>query len=355
MDSFIPPSSAKSNISSRSSVSARESTRSGKRQELPDICGIQQTIIDKLIPELKTILQSRDPLPTYAVRLLGTLLEHWPSLCDCVASNDILNLLLSSFDELKSSAYNSSIQELTSVLNLLVRSSTDNVMAVMYERGLISSLLQYITEVSAKYTNAQVKESTNNITSMSQLLFYLLNLLKSLLERVTVAVKFALQSNQTSTASVKSQKLQTEDAEQLLVIHKPLTELQGICFRLLCDEQDLGDPALACISLLVQLFGGDHPDTMRIENMEYFAQALVKSSTKSQRILLKLLKRIISLNDYHAEQLNSSEGSKLVEAVKSLHSDSNKAADTNVIQLATDVMQFINYLRLSAFLITSSK
>lgn len=32
----------------------------------------------------------------------------------------------------------------------------------------------------------------------------------------------------------------TETAERLLVINKPLTDLQGICINLLCDEREVG-------------------------------------------------------------------------------------------------------------------
>ena len=49
-----------------------------RRQDVPDEYDVQTTIREKLIPEFQSLLSSKDPLPAYAVRLLGTLLEHWP-------------------------------------------------------------------------------------------------------------------------------------------------------------------------------------------------------------------------------------------------------------------------------------
>ena len=41
--------------------------------------------------------------------------------------------------------------------------------------------------------------------------------------------------------------------------------------------------------MMVQLFGGDHPDTMSAPNVACLSQALTKSPPKRQRILLKVI------------------------------------------------------------------
>ena len=162
-----------------------------------------------------------------------------------------------------------------------------------------------------------------------------------MLDHVTTAVKNALQTH-SSVSSVKSHQTQTDDAEQLLVVNKPLTELQGICIQLLCDDIELFEPALACISLLVQLYGGDHPDTFSIENMNILAQTLLQSTPKSQRIILKLIKRIVSLNDYHAEQISSEEGMLLLNAIQTLLTESQKAGESNISGIASDIFHVLN-------------
>jgi len=42
---------------------------------------MQSIIREKLLPEFNSLLFAKDPLPAYAVRLLDTLLEHWPRYC----------------------------------------------------------------------------------------------------------------------------------------------------------------------------------------------------------------------------------------------------------------------------------
>ena len=55
----------------------------------------------------------------------------------------------------------------------------------------------------------------------------------------------------------------------------------------------LHELSLACLSMFVQLFGGDHPDTMNAENMASVAQTLTRSTPKRQKILLKVCHSLI--------------------------------------------------------------
>ena len=331
--------------SARSSMrasSVRSYSRSAsRRRELPDISGIQNVIKCELLPEIKNLVQSKDPLPAYSVRLLGILLEYWPSFCEVLNSCGLISTVLNLFDEMKSLTFNSVVQEITSVLNTVVCYSKDNIMAQVYKSNMINNLLQYVTDVSKQYANAQRKNLSDIAASSSQVLHHLLHLLKSMLERVTVAVKHALNS-----AETRKSVNRTEEAENLLVIHKPFTELQGILIRLLCDEL-VGEPSLACVSLLVQLFGGDHPDTMTKDNMDSFARLLrsnhhQRSQSKSpKRIVLKLLKRIVSLNDFHAEQLKSGEGEVLVGAITELRGEAEKSEENQLFQLANELLYYV--------------
>ena len=53
-----------------------------RRHDVPDDFGMQKVIRDKLLPDFHSLLAAKDPLPAYAVRLLDTLLEHWPRYFD---------------------------------------------------------------------------------------------------------------------------------------------------------------------------------------------------------------------------------------------------------------------------------
>lgn len=331
-----PPKSASSQSSARSS--ARPGSR---RAELPDICGMQGVITKKLFPELKSALQGKEPLPAYSVRLLGTVLEHWPSLCQAVYSSGLLSILVSMFDALKASPYKASFQQLVCVFSILFRYSNERFVSSILNSNFIDNVLQCITETYCQYSESKQSQSVEQTSACGELLLHCLNLLKSMLDHVTTAVKNALQT-QSSVSSVKSNQTQTDDAEQLLVVNKPLTELQGICIQLLCDDIELFEPSLACISLLVQLYGGDHPDTLSIENMNILAQTLLQCSPKSQRIILKLIKRIVSLNDYHAEQISSEEGMVLLNAIQTLLTESQNMGESNISGIASDIFHVLN-------------
>lgn len=62
----------------------------------------------------------------------------------------------------------------------------------------------------------------------------------------------------------------------------------------------LADLALTNFSMLVQLYAGDHPDTLADENMEGLATALLRSQPKQQKVLLKV-SRCVHLIQYQTD------------------------------------------------------
>ncbi|CAK8696805.1 serine/threonine-protein kinase ULK4-like isoform X2 [Clavelina lepadiformis] len=346
IEQSIPESPLQTPPSRGSSLSSRHS-RFRPRPDIPDEYGIQEIITINLIPEFQSFLTARNPLPTHGIRLLGILLEHWPSLTTSLFSHGLVPVLLSLFEKLQLSSQ-SYAAGLIMVLSYFIQTDNENIAKKMYENGLIDYVSSYLIKVHGQYGTIQGGLADDNLNidaeSLSEELGQMLGLLKSMLDRVTIYVKQALQtqnSTSASTNSARSLKAQTENAEQLLIIHKPLTELQGLCVQLLSAEQELADQALGCLSMMVQLYGGDHPDTMKPDNMNCLAHVLSNSTPKTQRIILKLIRRVITLNKNHSEKLASPAGRFLVNSVESVLSKAEKRADSSVSTLSNEILRCI--------------
>jgi hypothetical protein len=48
---------------------------------------------------------------------------------------------------------------------------------------------------------------------------------------------------------------------------------------------------------MVQLFGGENPDALSQENMAFLSQALKKADARKQKILLRIIKRFVSVTN----------------------------------------------------------
>lgn len=69
------------------------------------------------------------------------------------------------------------------------------------------------------------------------------------------------------------------------------------CFflKLPSQENDIYENASQCLSLLVQLYGGDAMDSMSPEDMDSLAEVLqCKKEVKDQKLLLRIIKRLVS-------------------------------------------------------------
>lgn len=61
------------------------------------------------------------------------------------------------------------------------------------------------------------------------------------------------------------------------------------------EDPEVSEVSSKCLSILVQLYGGDSPDSLSPENLETFANLLVtKEDPKDQKLLLRILRRMVS-------------------------------------------------------------
>lgn len=66
-------------------------------------------------------------------------------------------------------------------------------------------------------------------------------------------------------------------------------------FQLPHEDPEIFEVSSKCLSILVQLYGGENPDSLSPENAENFADLLTsKEDPKDQKLLLRILRRMVS-------------------------------------------------------------
>ncbi|KAJ6661991.1 hypothetical protein lerEdw1_012838 [Lerista edwardsae] len=155
-----------------------------------------------------------------------------------------------------------------------------------YLPGLVHHISNVLIETAALYLDTDDK---GNIKTANVLLLSLLDILHHMLIYAANIVRLTLQAQKCGTGG------DTQHAENLLLINKPLTDLISLLIQLLPSEDtEIYEKASQCLSLLVQLYGGDNMDSMSPENMDSFAEVLqFKKEVKDQKLLLRVIKRLV--------------------------------------------------------------
>ncbi|XP_063577689.1 serine/threonine-protein kinase ULK4 isoform X5 [Pongo abelii] len=208
-------------------------------------------IRDVLLPQYEHILVEPDPVPAYALKLLVAMTEHNPTFTRLVEESKLIPLIFEVTLEHQESILGNTMQSVIALLNNLVACKDSN-MKLLYEQGLVSHICNLLTETATLCLDVDNK---NNNEMAAALLFSLLDILHSMLTYTSGIVRLALQ-------------LPNEDPE-------------------------IFDVSSKCLSILVQLYGGENPDSLSPENVEIFAHLLTsKEDPKEQKLLLRILRRM---------------------------------------------------------------
>ncbi|NXB82496.1 ULK4 kinase, partial [Donacobius atricapilla] len=234
-------------------------------------------IRDLLLPQYEHILLAPDPVPMYALKLLVALTEHSP------ASIFFTVLFLQRY---QNSLLGNTMQTVIALLNNIVANKSMNMM-ILFEEGLAHHICNLLTEAVALYLEADDKRSTK---TANVLLLSLLDILQYMLTYTANIVRQTLQAQKSGTGG------DTQAAEDLLLINKPLTDLISRLIQLLPSEDtEIFLSASQCLLLLVQLYGGNNQESMSPENMGSFAEVLKsKKDPRELKLLLKIVKRLVS-------------------------------------------------------------
>ncbi|XP_042091804.1 serine/threonine-protein kinase ULK4 isoform X2 [Ovis aries] len=286
-------------------------------------------IRDGLLPQYEHILTEPDPVPAYALKLLVVMTEHNPTFTRLVEDSKLIPHIFEVILEHQENILGNTMQSVVALLNNLVACKGSN-MKLLYEQGLVRHVCSLFTETATLCLD--VDNKSNNETAAA-LLSSLLDILHSMLTYTSGVVRLALQAQKSGAGG------STQAAEDLLLLGKPLTDLVSLLIPLLPNEDpEIFEVSSKCLSILVQLYGGENPESLSPENAETFADLLTsKEDPKDQKLLLRILRRMITSNEKHLESLKSAES--LLQALEGLAPAGGSSANSAVASLALEILQ----------------
>uniref|UniRef100_A0A2K6TCK0 Unc-51 like kinase 4 n=1 Tax=Saimiri boliviensis boliviensis TaxID=39432 RepID=A0A2K6TCK0_SAIBB len=243
-------------------------------------------IRDVLLPQYEHILAEPDPVPAYALKLLVAMTEHNPTFTRLVEESKLIPLIFEVILEHQERILGNTMQSVIALLNNLVACKDSN-MKLLYEQGLVGHICNLLTETATLCLDV---DNRNDKEMSAALLCSLLEILHGMLTYTSGIVRLALQAQKSGSGQ------DTQAAEDLLLLSKPLTDLVSLLIPLLPNEDpEIFDVSSKCLSILVQLYGGENPDSLSPDNVEIFAHLLTsKEDPKEQKLLLRILRRMVS-------------------------------------------------------------
>uniref|UniRef100_A0A8C6I608 Unc-51-like kinase 4 n=1 Tax=Mus spicilegus TaxID=10103 RepID=A0A8C6I608_MUSSI len=290
-------------------------------------------IRDELLPQYEHILMEPDPVPAYALKLLVAMTEHNPAFTRLVEESKLVPLIFEVILEHQESILGNTMQSVIALLNNLVAYKDSN-MQLLYEQGLVGHVCNMFTETA---TLCLDRDNKTNTEPASTLLASLLDILLGMLTYTSRIVRQALQVQKSGSRG------DTQAAEDLLLLSKPLTDLISLLIPLLPSEDpEISEVSSKCLSILVQLYGGENPESLSPENLVTFANLLMtKEDPKDQKLLLRILKRMVTSNERLLESLKNT--GSLLQALERLAPAHSSPVDTVVASLALELLQAVGH------------
>ncbi|XP_078288570.1 serine/threonine-protein kinase ULK4 isoform X7 [Panthera onca] len=323
-------------LSETTSLLVNQEVGDGKKEANVDSdSNLLALIRDVLLPQYEHILAEPDPVPAYALKLLVALTEHNPTFTRLVEESKLIPLIFEVILEHQENILGHTMQSVIALLNNLVACKDSN-MKLLYEQGLVRHVCDLFTETATLCLDVDNK---NHSETAATLLFSLLDILHGMLTYTACVVRLALQAQKSGSGG------DTQAAEDLLLLSKPLTDLISLLIPLLPSEDpEIFEVSSKCLSMLVQLYGGENPDSLCPENAENFADVLTsKEDPKERKLLLKILRRMVTSNEKHLENLK--DAGSLLRALEGLAAAGSSSADSVVASLALEILQLLDTRR----------
>ncbi|XP_064130825.1 serine/threonine-protein kinase ULK4 isoform X3 [Loxodonta africana] len=316
-------------LSETTSLLLNQEAGDGKKEaSLDSDSNLLALIRDVLLPQYEHILTEPDPVPAYALKLLVAMTEHNPTFTRLVEESKLIPLIFDVILVHQESILGNTMQSVIALLNNLVACKDSN-MKLLYEQGLVGHVCNLLTETATLCLD--VDNKSNNETGAA-LLFSLLDILHGMLTYTSSIVRLALQAQKSGSGG------DTQAAEDLLLLSKPLTDLISLLIPLLLNEDpEIFEVSSKCLSILVQLYGGENPDSLSPENAETFAKLLTwKKDPKEQKLLLRILRRMITSNEKHLESLKNA--GSLLQALEQLAPAGSSSTNSAMTSLALEIL-----------------
>ncbi|XP_056376573.1 serine/threonine-protein kinase ULK4 isoform X2 [Hyla sarda] len=261
-----------------------EAVSGGRNEGLQSNTTFLSLVRKSLLPQYERIILEPDPVPVYALKLLVAVTEYSPVFIRDIEDSNLVPVLFQVILTHQDNVLGNVIQNVISLLYNLVAQKDTN-MKLLYEQGLVHHVSNLIVETAALYLD----DDKSRLKAANAQLLSLLEVLHCILKYTSGVVRVVIQAQKSGQSGA------THTAEDLLIMNKPLTDLVSLLVQLLPSEDpEIYENSSQCLSLMVQLYGGDNQDSMTLDNMESFAQVLVsKREPKQQKLLLRVIKRLV--------------------------------------------------------------
>uniref|UniRef100_A0AAZ3SPX1 Protein kinase domain-containing protein n=1 Tax=Oncorhynchus tshawytscha TaxID=74940 RepID=A0AAZ3SPX1_ONCTS len=235
---------------------SQEAVEEGERREREcnSSTGRLLTLItEALLPQYESLLLEPDPIPVYALKLLVALTEHSSPVNSLVRDSRILPVVFQVMAEHQDNVLGGTMQKAMALLsNLTGQKDVD--LQPFYQQGLVEVVCSVFSEAAVLYVE---REERPGRKSSHDLLLSLLDTLHNVLTSTSRVVRIALQ--------------------------------------LPCEDVEVYEETSQCLSLLMQLYGGDSPDSLSPLNLQSLSHALqLQTQPKQHRLLLRIIKRLVS-------------------------------------------------------------
>ncbi|XP_054898282.1 serine/threonine-protein kinase ULK4 isoform X2 [Poeciliopsis prolifica] len=243
-----------------------------------------------LLSRFEVLLCAAEPIPLYALKLLVSMTEHSTQICRLINQGRILPVVFQLI--MANSVTSGTVQ---SAVVLLCNLSGDTVKNhQQHQQELVEVLVNTLSEAAQVYLDGE-KLAGRKISLV--VLQALLELLHNVLKQTSGVVRTALQSQRLSCSAAE-----TEAAEKLLIANRPLSQLSTHLIHMLSTEnQEVWEESIQCLSLLVQLYGGEGQDCLSPSCLQSFSLLLRthmnSENPRIQRTALRIIKRLIQTAD----------------------------------------------------------
>lgn len=183
----------------------------------------------------------------------------------------------------------------------------------------------------------------------SQLLQACIDTLNAFLKFISDVVRKALQAKKATERAGSSVSMTSTldtsalEAEQLLLNAKPFTELLSLMTQLLVHpDPEVSEAALKSLSNIASLYGGEYTNALAGENLPFYCAALRGAEAKKQRLILRILKRLINTDRRNAARLREKGAeSPLLAALQELLPGATSNADATVQNLVLEIIAML--------------
>nr|XP_046256457.1 serine/threonine-protein kinase ULK4 isoform X3 [Scatophagus argus] len=298
-------------------------------------CSQISALISKLLlPRYETLLQAAEPIPLYALKLLVSMTEHSTQMCRLIKHSKILPMV---FQLIMANSSNVTSGMTQNAVVLLCNLSGHTVLDLepQNQRDLIEVVVSTLSEAAVVHLDGE-EQAGRKVNHL--LLQALLELLHNILKQTSAVVRSALQSQRLSCP------VEMEAAEKLLLENRPLSQLSTHLIHMLSTEnQEIWEESLQCLSLLVQLYGGEGYDCLSPSCLRSFSHMLRTNmhteTPRIQRTTLRIIKRLVQTTE-RSDWLECPEGVQLMSLLQDTATSNRCPVD--VVPLAAEILQEIS-------------